>query len=101
MALQLEQSSIYGTDYNYGKLVQTNFNWLDKTSYHIISWYINKTARQLNKTSIAQSSISINGDDFDFDINGNLLQQVYEKFKKSILNIDGKETNLLVNAIDV
>jgi hypothetical protein len=86
MALKLSVENPYnGTaDNAYWKVVDLNCNWLNKNCHVSLCAWVDQQARTDLKQPIAQRSFDWSGDRFDFDVEENLVAQVYAKIKSEV-----------------
>jgi len=91
----------------YWKIIETNINWLTKSSHVTISAWIDQEARENGKQPFASKSFDWSGADFPFGIEtldeegNNAVKISYTKIKESILDDEGNETNEFINSVDV
>jgi len=86
----------------YWKIIETNINWLTKSSHVTISAWIDQEARENGKQPFTSRSFDWSGDEFDFDVEGKLVSQAYIKIKaETVKDQEGNETpGEFANAVD-
>lgn len=87
MALQISIPNNYGTETTYWKIVDTNINWLTKSSHITLCGWVDKQARLDGKQPTDQRSYDWGGTEFPFEVatldeeDVNILTVAYEKIK--------------------
>lgn len=111
MALKLSTANPYDGEATdaYWKIVETNINWLTRSSHVTLACYLNQDSRIALKQPITSRSFDWSGDEFPFDFNeldeagNNTVKLAYEKIKS--LTTTDEEGNVIpgefANAQDV
>ncbi len=101
MALKVEREfNNSGVTVEYWKIINTNIDWFAKTITIHIGGFLTQEARQSGKNPLFRLERSWSVDDFDLEPTDNILEKAYNKLKVSVLDNEGKETNLFVNSTD-
>jgi len=81
MALQITKETIHGVDAEYWKITEMRFNWWNNFATCKLSGFVNQQARTDNKVPLKEYGFRFNGDDFDFNVDGQLVEALYLKIK--------------------
>lgn len=81
MALCKNIETRYGVTASYHKITQIQISWHTKECTVYLSGYIDKSAREQDKSPIYSVGYDYFADMFDFNVEGNLTEQLYSKIK--------------------
>jgi hypothetical protein len=103
MALKLTKTFPQGYQGGYWKLIQTNVDWLNRTSHVDLALYLDKATRDSKPGQGVMfcQGFDWSGDDFPFVDGVDLRGSAYKKIKNPILDKDGNNTNPFTEAIDI
>ena len=81
MALSKTMTTPYGVNATYHKINNITISWHSRTCFVDFYSYLNLEARESNKYPLASAYFQFIEDDFTFDVDSNITEQVYTKIK--------------------
>jgi hypothetical protein len=91
MALNKQVTTKYNVIAEYHKITEINISWHFKTCSVVLSSYKDKQSRDINAVFLDNSYFDFNDTAFDFDVEANLTEQLYNKIKQESKFIDATD----------
>lgn len=82
MALLKPKTTSHGVVAEYHKIANINISWHHRTCFVDLYSYLNQDVREQEKSPLMTKYYEYTGVAFDFDVELNIVNQIYEKLKQ-------------------
>lgn len=81
MALEKSIQTNYGVNAAYHKINTITISWHNRACFVDFFSYLDRQAREDNRNPLSSAYYEFTEDDFTFDVESNISQQIYDKLK--------------------
>lgn len=82
MALLKQKLTNHGVIAEYHKVINVNISWHNRTCFVDVYGYLNQEIREQQKSPLITKYYEFTDTSFDFSVDNNIVNQVYEKLKQ-------------------